>query len=208
MAIKGKFITFEGPEGCGKSTQSKLLSEFLAKKGYQVLHLREPGSTEIGEKIRQILLDPKNKAMSNICELFLYMAARSQLVEEKIIPNLKKGKIIICDRFQDATLAYQGYAGGLDIKMIKCLGSLATFKIKPDLTILLDSCVKAGFKRINRALDRLESKSFKYHLKVRKGYLALAKQEPKRIKVILLEEKIDNTQNKIREIILKCLLHK
>lgn len=206
--MTGKFITFEGPEGSGKSTQSKLLCNFLKEKKFKVIHLREPGSTIISEKIRNILLDPKNKKMNSLCELFLYMAARSQLVEEKILPNLKKGKIVICDRFQDATLAYQGYAGRIDLKIIKYLGKLATFGIKPDLTILLDLPVKVGLKRIGARPDRLEKKAFSYHLCVRKGYLDLAKKEPSRIKIISLEEKVNRTQDKIRKIVLKCLLVK
>ena len=115
---RGIFITFEGPEGSGKTTHSKLLCEFLRKKGFRVLHTREPGGVLISEKIRRILLDPKNKGMDVACEMLLYMAARAQIVKEKILPGLKQGKIVVCDRFTDATLAYQGYAGGMDLKVI------------------------------------------------------------------------------------------
>jgi len=199
--MKGKFITFEGSEGSGKSTQVRLLYNYLKKKGCSVIRIREPGTTKISEKIRDILLDPKNKEMSGLSEMLLYMAARAQIVEDVILPALKKGKIVICDRFLDATVAYQGYGGGIDIKLIKRIGKYATKSIKPDITFFLDVDVNEGLKRAGKTKDRIERKSIAYHRKVRKGYLKLAKQEPKRIKIIPVKDKKDKTQLIIRNLI-------
>jgi dTMP kinase len=195
--MKGKFITFEGSEGCGKSTQSKLLYAYLKRKGCKVLYLREPGGTAISEKIRKILLDPKNH-MSGQCEMLLYMAARAQLVNEVIKPALKDGKIVICDRFLDSTLAYQGYGLGVDLGLIRDIGSFACAKLKPDLTIFLDLPVKDGLKHRHLKKDRIEQRTLAYHARVRNGYLTLAKREPKRIKVVKVEESKSQTQAKIR----------
>ncbi len=202
--MRGKFITFEGPEGSGKSTQSNLLCRFLRQKGFKVLHTREPGGTAIGEKIRNILLDKSNKQMTDLGELLLYMAARSQIVEEKILPALKKGKIVICDRFLDASLAYQGYGSGLDLKLIEYLGKISTKNLKIDLTILLDIESSLGLKRSSRK-DRLEMKTIKFHKRVRNGYLKLARKYPKRIKVIKATKPINEIQDLIRKIVLNVL---
>jgi len=202
--MKGKFITFEGTEGSGKSTQSKLLYDYLKAKGLKVIYLREPGGTRISEKIRKILLDANNKSMLPICETLLYLAARAQLVSEVILPALKKGKIIICDRFLDSTLAYQGFGLGVDIKTIKYIGNFATSGIKPDLTIFLDLPIEKGLSRCGRIKDRIEKRTFLYHHHVRGGYLKLAAQEHKRIKVI----KVDSDKNKIQEKIRKAVLEK
>jgi len=203
--MKGKFITFEGSEGCGKSTQSKLLYEYLKNKGYSVVYLREPGGTRIGEKIRKVLLDPKNH-ISAICETLLYMAARAQVVDEIIKPALKKNKIVICDRFLDSTLAYQGYGLGMDIELIEYIGNFITKGIKPDLTILLDLPVKEGLMYRKLQKDRIEKRSYLYHLRVRRGYLRLASLEPKRIKVVKVDKFKNKTQFKIRKIIEKYVL--
>ncbi len=180
---RGRFITIEGPEGSGKSTHSRLLCEFLRGSGHKVLHTREPGGTRLGEAIRQVLLDKKNKNMSDGCELFLFLAARAQVVSEVIMPALKKGYIVVCDRFHDATVAYQGYGAGLDLKLIDSAGKLATGGLKPDLTILLDVETSAGLKR-GGIKDRMEVKPVRFHKKVRDGYFKIAKKEPRRIKVI------------------------
>ena len=202
MAKKSLFITFEGPEGSGKSTHSKLLYDFLKKKGFKVLHTREPGGTAIGEKIRRILLDPENKLMDTVSEMLLYMAARAQIVKEKILPDLKKGRIVICDRFMDATLAYQGYAGGCDVKIINNIGSLITKGISPDITVLLDINAREGLLRSKKFKDRMERKSLLYHKNVRRGYLAIARKEPRRIKVVSAAGEITKTQGIIRKIVL------
>jgi dTMP kinase len=202
--MKGKFITFEGSEGCGKSTQSKLLYTYLKKKSLSVIYLREPGGVKVSEKIRQILLDPKNVICAE-CETLLYMAARAQVVSDIIKPSLSKGKIIICDRFMDSTLAYQGYGLGIDIDFIKIIGKFATTGIKPDLTIFLDLPVKKGLKHREASKDRIEQRNFNYHFRVRKGYLKIAAQEPKRIKVVKVEVDKATTQGKIRELVDKFL---
>jgi len=203
--MKGKFITFEGSEGCGKSTQSKLLFGYLKRKGCSVVYLREPGGTRISERIRQILLDPENH-MTAECEMLLYMAARSQIVEGLIKPALKKGKIVICDRFLDSTLAYQGYGLGMDIDFIKRLGSFVCAGIKPDLTILMDLPVKEGLKYRHLKEDRIEKRSLSYHFKVRNGYLKLAGFEPKRIKIVKVDKDKFKTQARIRELIEKYVI--
>ena len=203
MLKQGMFITFEGPEGSGKTTHSRLLCDFLRKKDFKVLHTREPGGVLISEKIRKILLDPKNKGMGVGCEMLLYMAARAQIVEEKILPALKQGKIVVCDRFTDATVAYQGYAGGMDLKVIDSIAGVVTKGLKPDITFLLDIDAKTGLSRAGRAKDRMERKSVSYHNKVRSGYLSIAKKEPKRVKVLSSIREISLTQEEIRKAILK-----
>lgn len=204
MAKRGLFITFEGPEGSGKSTHSRLLCDFLKRKGFKILYTREPGGVLISEKIRKVLLDPKNKGMDTVSEMLLYMAARAEIVKQKILPALEKRKIVVCDRFLDATVAYQGYAGGLDVKLIKNIGRLVTGGISPDLTFLLDIDVKHGLRRSGKTKDRMERKSILYHKKVRKGYLAIARVEPKRIKVFSAIGDIEETQGKIRNTVLLC----
>lgn len=203
--MKGKFITFEGSEGCGKSTQSRLLYEYIQAGGKQIIYLREPGATKISEKIRDILLDAKNQAIVPECEMLLYMAARAQIVGEVIKPALKKGIIVICDRFLDSTLAYQGYGLGMDIGLIRRIGKFTTAGIVPDLTLFLDLPVEHGLKHRQASLDRIEIRSVNYHLRVRKGYLELAKQEPKRIKVVKVEKDKWKTQEKIRQLIAKLI---
>ncbi|MFH1413748.1 MAG: dTMP kinase [Candidatus Omnitrophota bacterium] len=201
--MKGKFITFEGSEGCGKSTQSRMLARYLKGRGRKVVYIREPGGTIISEKIRKILLNPENKKISVNCEMLLYMAARAQIVDEIIKPALLGGKIVICDRFLDSTVVYQGFGLGIDIQLIKKLGSFATDGLNPHLTILLDLPVKDGLKNRGSSKDRIERRSYSYHLRVRRGYLKLAAGQPGRIKVIKVEKNKDKTQSKIREAIKK-----
>jgi len=205
MRKRGIFITFEGPEGSGKSTHSRLLYDFLRKKRFKLLYTREPGGVLISERIRKLLLDPGNKDMDVVCEMLLYMAARAQIVKKKISPALKQGRIVICDRFMDATLAYQGYAGGMDVKIIKDIGDLVTHGILPEVTFLLDIDPKEGLLRSGKNKDRMERKSLSYHRKVRKGYLSIARKEPMRVKVISSVGAIDKTQEYIRQIALKLL---
>jgi len=198
--MKSKFITFEGSEGCGKSTQSEMLYRYLKAKGAKVIYLREPGGVKLGETIRRILLDPGNK-ISAQAETLLYMAARAQVVEEIIKPALAAKKIVVCDRFLDSTIAYQGFGLGIDIKLIKFLGDFATQSIKPDLTIFLDLPVKSGLKHRHNRRDRIEQRSINYHKKVRGGYLILARQEPQRIRIVKVREDKFKTQDKIREMV-------
>jgi len=199
--MKGKFVTFEGSEGCGKSTQSKLLYAYLKKKGLPVVFLREPGGVMISEKIRNILLDTKNDRMSAVCETLLYMAARAQIVEQLIKPAIAKGKIVICDRFLDSTVVYQGYGLGLNIKAIKYMGHIATSGLKPDLTILLDLPVEKGLVHRKNNEDRIEKRPLQYHQRVRRGYLKLAAQEPQRIKIVKVQKDKAKTQDLIKAIV-------
>jgi dTMP kinase len=182
--MKGKFITFEGSEGSGKSTQISLVRAYLKKKKKPILFVREPGGVKISEKIRNILLDVKNIKMGNECEVLLYMAARAQLVEEVIAPALKKGEIVLCDRFLDSTVAYQGYGNGVNVQTIKNIGKFATKSIRPDITFFFDINAKKGLSRLNRKKDRIERRAVAYHNRVRKGYAAITKSEPKRVKLI------------------------
>lgn len=197
----GKFITFEGCEGSGKSTQSNKLYNYLKRRGLPVIHIREPGGTKIGEQIRQILLNPQNKTMTPLCETLLYMAARRELVESVIEPALKQHKIVICDRFLDSTRAYQGYGLGVAMKLIEDVGRLATKGIEPDLTVFLGLPVEIGFKRVGSVKDRIEQRSKAYHRRVRKGYLNLAKRFPSRIKIIKVDNDKNKTQEKIRKLV-------
>lgn len=199
--IKGIFITFEGAEGSGKSTQARLLYDYLKKKGFPLLYLREPGGVRISEAIRRILLDAQNKNMSSECELLLYMAARAQVVNEIILPALKAGKIIICDRFLDSTLAYQGFGLGVNFGFIKQVGGFVTYGVKPDLTILLDLPTEKGLRRCGESLDRIEKRPLEYHRRVRNGYLKLAKLEPQRIKVVRADAKKSVIQDEITKLV-------
>jgi len=199
--MRGKFITFEGPEGCGKSTQSGLLYKYLKKNGHRVVYLREPGGVKISEKIRKILLDAKNSGMSSECEMLLYMASRAQVVTDIIRPALEKGRIVICDRFLDSTVAYQGYGLGVDIALIKRIGVFATSGKVPDLTILLDLPVEKGLTHRKFKEDRIELRSLDYHRRVRNGYLDIARKEPARVKIVKVEKDKSKTQKSIRKLI-------
>jgi len=203
--MKGKFIVIDGPDGCGKSTQSKLLTQYLKQKGCKVLALREPGGTRISEKIRTILLDPKNYKMTEITELFLYMASRSQLVAELIKPALKSGKIVLCDRFLSSTIVYQGIAGGVGKKLVETIGKIATENIKPDITIILDVLPQEGLNRKKSAPDRMEKKKLVFHEKVRLGFLSLAKSDSHQYKVIKSYGPIKEVQAKIQQTVSKLI---
>ncbi len=205
---KGRFITFEGSEKSGKSTQAQLLSGYLKEKGYETVFVREPGSTRIGEKIRHLLLDVEHQEMSILTEMFLYMAARAQLMEEIIKPALSKGAVVLCDRFYDSTLAYQGFGGGLDRGMIKTVNDVATSVIKPDLTLLLDFFQSEASLKKESCRDRIEMRPDLFHERVKMGYFELAKKEPGRIKVVKVAQSRDETQRLIREIVDQCLSKK
>ncbi len=197
---KGIFITFEGPEGCGKSTQSRLLNDHLKRQGRAVVYTREPGGTKLGEAVRGVLLNSRHIDISDLAELFLFEACRSQITSEIIKSALREGKIVICDRFSDATLAYQGYGGRLPLETIMALDRTATGGLKPDLTILLDIDTLTGLKRAKaKGVDRMESKAIAYHRRVRAGYLKLSRIEPGRIKVIKVTDAIEKTQKFVRQ---------
>lgn len=196
---KGIFITFEGPEGSGKSTLIKVAAKFFRQKGFPVLMLREPGGTTLGEKIRELLLHEKG-TISEECELLLYLAARAEIVREKILPGLHDGAVVICDRFHDSTRAYQGYGSGISLGLIEEAGDFAKAGIDPDLTFLLDTDVKRGLKRAGRG-DRVERKSLAFHKRVRRGFLELAKKYPERILVIPEEDDMRVKIGKFRKLL-------
>lgn len=206
MDKRGKFITIEGVEGSGKTTQSALLCDYLSTRGIKVVKTREPGGTQVGEKIREILLSPTNCAITATSELLLFLAARAQQVAEVIVPALENGKWVVCDRFCDATLAYQAHARGIESEAVGRLNEIATEGLKPDLTILLDLDVETGIRRAVAAKrefkesengDRMEKENGEFHGRVRQGYLQLAKREPGRIKVIPVTGSIEDVHETI-----------
>ena len=197
---KGLFITFEGGDGCGKTTQIKLLDEYLRKKGYKTLLTREPGSIGLGEKVREILLNYDGE-VSSVCESFLFLADRAQNMDCIIKPALKEGTIVICDRHTDSSVAYQGYGRGLDIERINMLNNIATSGLKPDLTIVLDVDVQTSQARVGFEKDRMESAGIEFFERVRKGYLEIAKQEPERVKVVDAKQTIEDIHNQILELV-------
>ena len=202
------FITLEGPDGSGKTQQIHLLADFLTAKGYKVFFSREPGGTEIGDQIRDILMDLKNTAMHPRTETLLFCASRAQIVEEVIKPKLRDGFIVILDRYADSTLAYQGYGHGHDLQTIRNLLDFATVGLKPDLTILLDLDPDTGLKRRRKGggeWNRLDAYQLALHKRVREGYLEMAAQEPQRWKVISADQPIEVVQSNLRKIILDYL---
>jgi len=172
--LKSRFIVLDGPDGSGKSTQVALLAEYLKKQGISPAVFRDPGSTAIGEKIRDILLDSKNNLMGDRTELLLYMASRAQLWQERIAPALKEKKCVLLDRWLSSTCAYQGFAGGLGIAKIIDIAKHSLERIWPDLTIILDVDLRTAKTRIKRKFDRMEQKAAGYHRKVRTGFIELA----------------------------------
>lgn len=201
------FITFEGPEGSGKSTQIPLLANFLKEKGYSIVAVREPGSTEIGDQVREILTRMDNTSMHPRTEILLFLAARAQLVEQRIRPELSKGSVILCDRYADSTLAYQGYGHGTDLALLRQLLDFTTGQLWPDLTLLLDIDPEIGLPRKKRGgeWNRLDAYELAFHQRVRKGYLELASQAPDRWAVIDASQPIDIVQSHIRQVIMQHL---
>lgn len=197
---QGLFITFEGPDGCGKTTQMKLLAEYFTKNGKEVVLTREPGGKGLGEKVREILLNYDGE-VSDRCESFLFLADRAQNIDIIVNPAVKQGKIVLCDRHIDSTVAYQGYGRGLDIERINMLNNLATNGKKPDLTFVFDVDVETSMKRVGKEKDRMESAGVEFHNRVRQGYLELAKQEPQRIKVIDATKSIEEIHKKVVSLI-------
>lgn len=186
MSSRGLFITFEGIDGCGKSTQARLIAAALEAAGHDVLRLREPGGVKISEQIRAILLDPANAEMGDVCELLLYEAARAQLVHQVIRPALAAGKTVVCDRFYDSTTAYQAFADGLDRNMVSQANELAVDGCRPDLTLVFDLPVEDALRRRSgrEAEDRLELKGLEFQERVAAGFRAVAADEPDRVKLI------------------------
>ena len=180
---KGYFITFEGVDGCGKTTQMKLLAEYLQNKGYEVVITREPGSKGLGEKIREILLHYDGDVSSD-AESFLFLADRAQNIDEIVNPAVDKGKIVLCDRHTDSTIAYQGYGRGVDIKKLTLLNDIAVSGRKPDMTFVFDIDIDTSMNRVGQEKDRMESSGADFFNKVRRGYLEIGKQEPERVKIL------------------------
>lgn len=200
MLKRGMFISLEGVEGCGKSTQAELLAQYIMELGHPVVQTREPGGTPISERIREMLLDPRNGEMAHVTELLLYLASRAQHVAQLILPALNEGKIVICQRFSDATFAYQGCARGLDMDRLKQMNDMATGGLEPDLTILLDMGAAEGLSRKHHdQRDRLENESLSFHNKVREAYLDIARQSPERIQVIDANRSMEDVRLSIIE---------
>ncbi len=207
--MKGVFITFEGIEGSGKSTQISLLADYVAAAGRTVTLTREPGGTPIGDAVRKILLDPDHTALAPTAELFLYAASRAQHLKEVIVPALEAGRVVLCDRFSDATLAYQGYGRGLEVEVIRTLDGIATGGMRPDLTLLLDIGTTEGLSRARGrnassglgAEARFENEDLVFHDRVRQGYLLLANEEPERIRRVDASSSPEQVQREIQNIV-------
>ncbi len=200
MNKKGFLITFEGIDGCGKSVQARRSFRFLQNRGFDVVLLREPGSTPVAERLRRILLD-KKLSIPDITELLLYEAARSELVDKVIRPALRRGKIVLLDRFYDSTTAYQGYGRGLEINMVRSLHKIATGGIIPDLTIVFNVDLKTAFARRSKDPDRLESQAAAFHERVRRGFLEIARRERSRVKVMDGTQSIRQVFREVRKLL-------
>ncbi len=201
------FITFEGPEGSGKTSQIPPLTRFLEEQGRQVVTTREPGGTQIGDQVRAVLTSLSNTSMHPRTEILLFLAARAQLVEECIRPSLVQGKLVLCDRYADSTLAYQGFGHGTDLGLLRQLLDFATGSLWPDLTILLDLDPEKGLqrKRSGGEWNRLDAYELAFHQRVWRGYQTLASQEPQRWATIDASQPFDAVQNQIRQTILDRL---
>jgi dTMP kinase len=201
------FITFEGPEGSGKSSQLPVLQDFLKSAGFSVICTREPGGTSIGNQVRVVLLDNQNVEMHPRTEILLFQASRAQLVEQLIRPHLRKGEIVLCDRYADSTLAYQGYGHRLDLEQLRAIVEYATGGLKPNLTILLDLDVQVGLQRRAQEGDvnRLDRHLIEFHQRVRRGYHHLVKAEPDRWMVVDASQSFDRVQNDLRQIVVARL---
>jgi dTMP kinase len=206
--VKGLFITFEGIDGSGKTTQIRLLFDYLVQEGFSVVLTREPGGTSIGDKIRSLLLDPENKEMIDRTEVLLYAASRAQHVEEVILPALQAGKIVLCDRFVDASLAYQGYGQAKNLEQILSINEFATGGLKPDRTYMLMLSLEESRERIRQRfsrdgeLDRIEMKPLTYHARVWQGFHELVAGNPERIRPVNAGRSIEEIQAEIRQDVL------
>ena len=203
----GMFITFEGADGCGKTTQQMLAADNLESKGYEVLITREPGAKGLGEDIRKILLDYKGP-VSERCESLLFLADRAQHVDNMILPAIENGQIVLCDRYTDSTVAYQGYGRQQNLERIKKLNDFATNLLKPDLTFVFDIDVETSMQRVGKEKDRMESEGKEFHNRVRNGYLKLAEEEPNRIKVLDAAKSIDEIHEEVVNILEAAFLSK
>lgn len=206
---RGKFITFEGCDGCGKSTQLKKLSDYLTENKIEYIFTREPGGGNISEAIREILLNGKNTEMSDECEALLYAAARAQHISEKIEPALAAGKLVVCDRYVDSSFAYQAYARGLGEEFVSKINAFAIEKYRPDLTVFIDLTPEEAFKRKHGAdeNDRLEQAGIAFHKRVYEGYKAIAEKDPHRVYVVDGRQTPDQIFNEVLTILKKrgCL---
>ena len=210
MKKKGLFITFEGGEGAGKSSLIQYVQKGLESQDYQTVTLREPGSSSLGEKIRQLLLESSNQPLSKKAELMLFLASRAQLIEESILPAIEKGHIVLCDRYNDSTIAYQGEGRGLGSEFVKSVCDLITKNCIPDLTILLDVPVPIGLKRAKSAPkevsnDRFESETLAFHEKIRAAYLKLLQENPKRMVLVDAARPLSEVSEKTLNIITQKL---
>ena len=201
------FITFEGSEGCGKTTQITLLADFLRQQGYDVLTTREPGGTPIGEQIRSVLMSMKNEDMHARSEILLFQASRAQLVERVIRPHLAHGGIVLSDRYADSTLAYQGYGRGVDLVQLRTLIDFATGGLKPDLTLLLDMDAQEGLRRRNKGgqINRLDALEIEFYQRVSHGFRLMAEQEPERWVKIDAARAPESVQIDVREAVTRRL---
>ncbi len=197
---KGLFITFEGADGCGKTTQLKLAAEYLQEKGQSVLITREPGAKGLGEKLRDILLN-YDGIVSDRCESFLFLADRAQHIDTIVLPAVDAGKIVLCDRHIDSTAAYQGYGRGQDLDQINSLNMIATNNRKPDLTIVFDIDADTSMQRVGEQKDRMESAGIEFFNRVRDGYLKIAQKEPDRVKVLDASKSIDEIHQDVIKLI-------
>ncbi len=200
MSRRGRLITFEGPEGAGKSTHARALARWLKARGHAVLLTREPGGTALGNRLRRILLSSREDSVTPLVELLLVEAARCALVSQVIRPALRAGKIVVVDRFQDSTWVYQGWAGGVPTRLVEKVGRAATAGLRPDRTILLDVPVRHGLRRVRRP-NRMEARPRAFHERVRRGYLALARRYRRRIRPIRADRPVGEVQRKVREAI-------
>ena len=198
------FITFEGADGCGKTTQIELLNKYLQENGFKTLITREPGAKGLGLKLREILLNYNGKVSPN-CESFLFLADRAQHVDCVIKPALNDGVIVLCDRHTDSTVAYQGYGRQLDIEQIKKLNEIAVNGLKPDLTIVFDIDIETSMQRVGKTKDRMESAGMDFFNRVRNGYLAIANEEPNRVKVINSADTIEDIHNQVVKLVEKAV---
>lgn len=204
--LAGRFIAFDGPDGSGKSTQLSRLVQWCASNNIIVTEVREPGGTLIGEQVRKILLDPKNEGMTLPCEMLLYMASRAQLVQQEIVPAMKRGELVVADRFVSATLAYQGVAGGLPVAWIQQVAEVAIAGCFPDLTLILDVDEQTASGRLNQDLDRMEQKGSEFHNKVREGFLEQARNHPDRYCVIDATKDEQAVEREIQEAVKKWFI--